>query len=101
MAAAFHPQSPDRFDAALRRFDEENSRDPNLEETEGGAQPRELLYSKRLTEWLLRLCPEASEELRLAARCQHLCRWMIPRESYPMTRPGYLRWREELKRFHA
>jgi hypothetical protein len=26
---------------------------------------------------------------------------MIPRNSYPMTRAGYLRWREELKRFHA
>jgi hypothetical protein len=26
---------------------------------------------------------------------------MIPRDSYPMTRPGYLKWREDLKRFHA
>src|SRR6185436_1149343 len=22
-------------------------------------------------------------------------------ESYPMTRPGYLKWREDLKKFHA
>lgn len=101
MAAAFHPQSPERFEAALRRFDEENSRDPNVEETRGITQPRELLYSQRLSEWVLRLCPEASEELRVASRCQHLCRWIIPRESYPMTRSGYLRWREELKHFHA
>ena len=49
----------------------------------------------------MRLCPAASEELRLAARCQHLCRWMVPRESYPMTRAGYLKWREGLKHFHA
>ena len=39
--------------------------------------------------------------LRLAARCQHLCRWMSPRSSYPMTRPGYLQWRADLKKFHA
>jgi hypothetical protein len=50
---------------------------------------------------VLKLCPEASEELRLAARCQHLCRWLVPRESYPMTRGGYLKWRENLKHFHA
>jgi hypothetical protein len=37
----------------------------------------------------------------LAARCQHLCRWLIPRDSFPQTRAGYLKWREELKKFHA
>src|SRR5215204_3872770 len=26
---------------------------------------------------------------------------MIPRSSYPMTRAGYLQWRERLKKFHA
>jgi hypothetical protein len=50
---------------------------------------------------VLRLCPDASEALRLAARCQHLCRWQIPRSDYPMTRAGYLQWREALKKFHA
>ena len=64
-------------------------------------RPHELLYAEWLTDWVLRLCPAASEELRLAARCQHLCRWMVPRNSYPMTRAGYLKWREDLKRFHA
>ena len=49
----------------------------------------------------MRLCPEASEELRLAARCQHICRWEIPRGTYPMTRAGYLKWRADLKKFHA
>ncbi|HEY5912209.1 MAG TPA: DUF4202 domain-containing protein [Verrucomicrobiae bacterium] len=95
------PENQERFEAALRRFDEENARDPNRETGQGRAGPRELLYAQRLTEWVLRLDPGASEALRLAARCQHLCRWMIPRGSYPMTRAGYLRWREDLKRFHA
>jgi Domain of unknown function (DUF4202) len=90
-----------RFEAAIGRFDAANSLDPNLEIVEGIARPRELLYAERLTHWALKLCPDASEELRLAARCQHICRWMIARSSYPMTRSGYLKWREDLKKFHA
>ncbi len=97
----FQPRDPERFAAALRRFDEANARDPNVEQAGGVAHPRELLYAQRLTEWVLKLCPDASEALRLAARCQHLCRWMVPRDSYPMTRAGYLKWREGLKHFHA
>ena len=92
---------PPRFAAAIRRFDEENSRDPNAESDSGIAHPRELLYARRLTDWVLKLAPAAGEELRLAARCQHLCRWQSPRSDYPMTRPGYLLWRAELKKFHA
>jgi len=30
-----------------------------------------------------------------------MCRWEIPRQSYPMTRAGYLQWRAALKKFHA
>jgi hypothetical protein len=97
----FQPANPERFEAAIRRFDELNSADPTQDQFEGNNFPRELLYARWLSEWVLRLCPGASEELRLAARCQHLCRWTIPRDSYPMTRPGYLRWREDLKKFHA
>jgi len=93
----FQPRDPKQFEAALRRFDEENSRDPNRED----GRPRELLYAQRLERWVLKLRPDAGEALRLAARCQHLCRWEIPRDSYPMTRPGYLKWRADLKKFHA
>jgi hypothetical protein len=97
----FQPRDPQRFAAALRRFDEENARDPHVEQVAGVPRPRELLYAQWLTEWVLKLCPNAAEALRLAARCQHLCRWMVPRDSYPMTRAGYLKWREGLKSFHA
>jgi hypothetical protein len=90
-----------RFSEALRRFDEENGRDPNLLVVEGVAHPQELLYAERLTEWVLRLNPGASEHLLLAARSQHICRWTIPRNTYEMTRVGYLRWRNDLKQFHA
>ena len=97
MSEIFQPRGAQKFETALRRFDAKNSRDPNHEDS----QPRELLYAQRLTDWVLKLCPDASEELRLAARCQHICRWEIPRGSYPMTRAGYLKWRADLKKFHA
>jgi hypothetical protein len=86
-----------KFNAAIRRFDDENARDPNQE----NGRPRELLYAERLTAWVLKLRPDAGEALRLAARCQHICRWQSPRENYPMTRLGYLKWRADLKKFHA
>jgi len=101
MTPEFQPADPERFKTALRRFDEENSRDPNLVVKGDRSEPRELIYAGWLTDWVLRLQPDASEALRLAARSQHLCRWMVPRQSYPMTRAGYLKWREDLKKFHA
>ena len=101
MTQEFHPIDRQKFDAAIQQFDDENSRDPNTQLENGSAQPRELVYARWLTDWVMKLCPGASEELRLAARCQHLCRWSIPRDSYPMTRAGYLKWRQDLKHFHA
>jgi hypothetical protein len=101
MGNQFQPLDVERFKRALARFDEENSRDPNHEMIDGLQRPRELIYAQWLTDWVLRLCPDASEVLRLAARCQHLRRWEVPRNSYPMTRVGYLQWREGLKKFHA
>ena len=97
----FQSRDSKRFEDALRRFDEANARDPNRETIDGVTHPREWLYAQRLVKWVLQLCPGASEELRLAARCQHLCRWEIPRDSHPMTRAGYLQWRATLKKFHA
>lgn len=94
-------QSSSTFELAIKRFDEENARDPNVETADGVKYPRELLYAQRLTQWVMRLAPDASTVLRLAARSQHLCRWEVPRDSYPMTRPGYLKWRSDLKKFHA
>ena len=101
MTGIFQPRDPKLFEDAIRRFDNENARDPNRETADGVSHPRELLYAQRLTDWILKLCPEASEPLRLAARCQHICRWEIPRGSYPMNRAGYLKWRADLKKFHA
>jgi Domain of unknown function (DUF4202) len=86
---------------AIRRIDQENSADPNKFVADGKPVPYELFYSQRLTEWVQRLRPNPSPALLLAARCQHICRWTIPRNTYPKTRAGYLKWRTDLKQFHA
>lgn len=91
----------ERFHRAIALIDAENGQDPNYELVNGERVPRELLYSRRLTEWLLRLDPKASEALQLAARSQHLCRWKVPRAGYAATRSGYHQWKNDLKRFHA
>ena len=90
----------DRFTQLIARIDQLNSQDPNGEVINGTRYPRELVYAQRLSAWVERLDPQASEALSIAARGQHVCRWMIPRDRYEMTRRGYLRWRETLKAFH-
>ncbi len=92
---------PTRFETAIARFDAANAEDPNTEAVDGVARPKELLYAQRMTTWLDKLAPDASEVLRLAARAQHIRRWAISRRDYPMTRTGYLKWRTTLYRFHA
>jgi len=91
----------ERLTRVLERIDQLNRDDPNTEAVGGALHPRELLYARRLTDWVLRLAPDASEELRIAARGQHVRRWTIPRDRYPRGRAGYLKWRETLKAYHA
>jgi uncharacterized protein DUF4202 len=91
----------DRLQKAIQLFDEANSQDPNTETYEGKTYPKEVLYAMRMSERLDEFYPNTSDVLRLTARCQHICRWEIPRDSYEMDREGYLRWRQELKKFHA
>ena len=89
------------FQQAIQAFDHMNAQDPNLLRFEGQEYPRELWYAGELTRWVLQLQPNASEALRLAARCQHLERWKIPRGDFPPGRVGYLNWRKKLAQFHA
>lgn len=90
-----------RFQNALQRIDAANAKDPNTERVADTLIAKELLYSNRMLARLLDFAPNASEELQIAAKAQHICRWEIARNSYPMDRVGYLKWREALKKFHA
>ena len=82
-------------------IDAENEADPNNEIYQDITYPKELLYSDRMYERLMAFQPDASEDVQIAAKAQHICRWKIIRESYPMDRVGYLKWREDLKKFHS
>ena len=91
----------ERYAAAIARFDAMNATDPNFETAGSAREPKELLYARRMTEMLERFAPDASEAVRLAARCQHIRRWEIPRASYPATPEGYKAWRTRLLDYHA
>lgn len=91
----------ERFNNTIAAFDKENAKDPHKEIVDGKEYPKELLYGQRMSQCLNELTPNAPEALQLAARCQHIRRWEIPRESYPMDRKGYLQWRSKLKDVHA
>ena len=91
----------EKFKKAIQLFDEANSLDPNKEIFEGKEFPKEVLYAIRMTAQLNKFAPDADEALQLAVRCQHICRWESSRENYEMNKVGYLKWRQDLKEFHA
>lgn len=92
---------PTRFEIAIALIDKANSEDVNIYKVAGVNYPKELLYAQRMTRKLLQFEPNASKALQIAARAQHICRWKITRDEYPMDRVGYLKWRETLKKMHA
>jgi len=95
------PTDPQRFEAAIRKFDAANSDDPNVEVADGISYPKEVLYAQRMSACLQEVAPQASEPLQLAVRCQHIRRWVIPRQDFAMDRAGYHKWRNRLKQYHA
>ena len=91
----------ERFNNTIAAFDALNAQDPHLLAVNEVDLPKELVYAQRMSEMLDRYAPQASETLKLAARCQHIQRWKSPRADFPMTKSGYMQWRSQLKNFHA
>ena len=89
------------FTQAMEAFDSANSKDPNFIEVNGFEKPYELVYANWLYEWVMKLNPNAKEELQLAAKCQHIKRWEIPRSKYQDGLKGYTKWKKELAEYHA
>ena len=87
------------FDKCLQLIDAAHAEDPKQSPDNG--LPYELHYSQKMSHYLSLRDPTASESLKLAVRAQHLRRWEVPRDSYPMTRPGYHAWRTFLKKRQA
>lgn len=86
-----------RLKNALAKIDEANRVDPNIED----GFPAAFLYGQRMTIELSRLVPSASEVLQIAARGQHIERWLLPRTDFPAGKEGYFAWRLEQGRRHA
>ena len=89
------------YDRTVAAIDAANAEDPRMDNDAGQAVPRELLYGRRMAAMIGRYAPEADEVMQIAVRGQHIQRWKTPRDSYPMTREGYLQWRTGLYKFHA
>jgi len=64
-------------------------------------RPAELVYADRMEAWVLRAAATPTPLLRLAARCQHLERWSVPRSGFPDGKAGYLSWRKSLYKKQA
>lgn len=90
-----------RYQVAIAAIDQANAEDPHNETAGGKEYPKELLYSHRMTEMQERYIPDASEAVKIAVRAQHIQRWKVPRNTYPMDKQGYLQWRTGLYKFHA
>jgi hypothetical protein len=82
-----------RLQTVLEAIDAVNAQDP--------VDGRALIYGQRMSARLALFAPGASEVLQIAARAQHIERWVVPRDSYPMDRIGYLKWRKDLQQHHA
>jgi hypothetical protein len=92
---AFKPPVPfmDAHSRARTLIDTAHTADPARA---ADGRPAELVYAERMEGWVTRVVPDAAPLLRLAARCQHLERWSVPRATFPMDRAGYLQWRKSL-----
>ena len=86
-----------RLDTVLAAIDAANAHDPDTREDHPAAQ----LYGQRMSAELSRLYPDASEHLQIAARGQHIERWVLKRQDFPEGRAGYLAWRTALAGHHA
>jgi NTP pyrophosphatase (non-canonical NTP hydrolase) len=89
------------YEAAISLIDEAHAQDPNIAIVGGSSIPYELHYAHKMSHYLTLRAPDASPILQVAIRAQHFRRWEIPRDSYPMTKPGYLNWRSFLKKRQA
>ena len=81
------------YERARLAIDRAHGADPR---TLPDGRPAELVYADRIEAWVARLVPGAGPALRLAARCQHLERWSVPRDAFPLDKPGYHAWRRSL-----
>jgi hypothetical protein len=90
-----------KLEKTLKEIDLLHAEDPAKEIIDGQEKAAELIYAENMSSALTKVFDEPSDELKIAVRSQHLCRWLIARSEYPMDRPGYMKWRTDLGKLHA
>ena len=85
--------SEKQYNKAVELINSVHQLDPNSETVDGIEIKAELLYSRRMLRMLEKVQPDASFALKLAAQCQHISRWSIPRVTFPIGKKGYYEWR--------
>ena len=98
MVRTINQQPMNPYDLARQLIDTAHAADPTRA-PDGRAA--ELVYAERMEGWVVRLDSAAPAILRLAARCQHLERWLVPRATFPLGKVGYLQWRTSLYKKQA
>ncbi|HEY8994414.1 MAG TPA: DUF4202 domain-containing protein [Lacunisphaera sp.] len=88
----------DAFAKARELIDAAHAGDPKRA---ADGRPAELVYADRMESWAARAATAPTPLLRLAARCQHLERWSVPRDTFPEGKVGYLKWRQSLYKKQA
>ena len=91
----------DEYIKALQLIDQAHAQDPKKVIIGGKEIPYELHYGQKMSSFLEKRYPDAPATLQIAIRAQHLRRWEVPRDSYPMTKAGYYAWRTFLKQKQA
>ncbi len=89
------------YQKAIAEIDQVYQKETSLEEFDGKKYTKEFLYAQRMVDMINDFKPDADEAQLLAARCQHFCRWDIPRSQYPMDKKGYHTWRTYLYTYQA
>jgi hypothetical protein len=90
-----------RYDTAIAAIDAANACCPQMISIGGRQEPAELVYGRRMSETLARMISEPSEYICIAARGQHIERWLLPRNSRAPGRAGYLQWRKDQRAYQA
>lgn len=88
----------DVYHRAREMIDDAHAGDPKRA---ADGRPAELVYADRMEAWAVRAAAAPTPLLRLAARCQHLERWSVPRATFPDGKVGYLKWRQSLYKKQA
>jgi len=89
-----------QLEQCYQAIDDINSQDPNLD-PHAQNTAKSLVYGQRMTSTLSNFMDNPPQLLAIACRAQHIQRWFIPRQDFPMGRIGYLNWRRKLAEHHA